>query len=77
MTYQTIDEDRGAQKAADLRRRFRKVSNASLSNRQFGLWPASRNRILAEAHSRQSHVNEFLLWCAFAAVVIFAGVVLF
>ena len=76
MTYQTIDEDRGALKAQELRRRFRQVSNASMGHRQFGLWPARENRIRADAETRQARINEFFLWCTVGAVVLMAGSIL-
>jgi len=70
MMYQTINEERGARRAAELRRRFRKVSNKSLGRKQFGVWPAG-------SQLRRTELNQFLLWCVLGVIVAFIGFVVF
>lgn len=75
--YQTINEERGAQKAAELRRRFRRASNASFNRPQFGMWPSPRQRSWVEIRSRQAQFKEFLIWSAMAVIVVFFGFIIF
>ncbi|MES0881450.1 hypothetical protein [Roseibium sp. SCP14] len=75
--YQTINEERGAQKAAELRRRFRQASKVSFNRPQFGLWPSTRQRSWVEIKSRQAQFREFLIWSAMAAIVVFFGFIIF
>jgi hypothetical protein len=77
LKYQTINEDRGARRAAELRRRFRHVSNSSINQRQFGVWSTPAKRQWPEQSSRKTQLNEFLIWSVLAAIVIFFGFVLF
>ncbi|MCV0426544.1 MAG: hypothetical protein K5905_13830, partial [Roseibium sp.] len=67
--YQTINEERGAQKAADLRRRFRRASRISSGRPQFGMWPSPRQKDWSQDRSRQAQFREFVIWSAMAAIV--------
>lgn len=77
MKVRTINEDRGARKAADLRRRFREVSSASVKRSQFGLRSGPQMRGWQETGSRQSRLNDFLIWSALGAAMVVAGFVIF
>jgi hypothetical protein len=77
LKYQTINEDRGARRAAELRRRFRHVSNTSINQRQFGVWSTPAKRHWSDQISRKTQLNEFLIWSVLAAIVVFFGIVLF
>ena len=75
MTYQTINEERGAQKAAELRRRFQKASGNS--SRLSGFGPAKFDALKTGFGSRREYFNAFLIWMTMAAVIVFFGLVLF
>jgi len=77
MKFRTIDENRGARRAADLRRRFRQVSNRSMKRPQFGLRPGPQAPGWREAGTRKARLNDFLVWCALGAVAVFFGFILF
>lgn len=74
---QTINESRGARRAAELRRRFAHVSNASRARSHFGLRPGPEDRSWNTARSRRAQLQEFLSWTALAAVVVVIGIMLF
>ncbi|MCX2725272.1 hypothetical protein [Roseibium salinum] len=63
MNYQTINEERGARRAAELRRRFRKVSSAS-----FG-----RARSRLQNRARKNRAGGIMTWWVLAAIVVFLG----
>ncbi|MGX1495028.1 hypothetical protein [Roseibium aggregatum] len=71
--YRTINEDRGARRAAELRDRFSHVSEASTNRSQFGLRHAPQTRTWNEARSRQSQVQELMAWSVLAIVMVFIG----
>ncbi|MEP3049037.1 MAG: hypothetical protein ABJL55_20875 [Roseibium sp.] len=77
MTYQTINEDRGEQRAAELRNRFRHISDASFGRRQFGIWPSTSEHAGRSKMSRRSHFSEFAVWIGMAAVVLLVGLSIF
>lgn len=77
LKYQSINEDRGARRAAELRRRFRHVSNASTRRQQFGLRPAPEARTWSEANSRNARVRDIFVWSAVAAIAVFFGFIIF
>jgi hypothetical protein len=74
--YRTINEDRGARRAAELRDRFRHVSDASISRPHFGLRQALQARTWNEARSHQSQFQELMAWSALASVVVFIGMMM-
>ncbi|POF30980.1 hypothetical protein CLV41_105158 [Roseibium marinum] len=85
--FRTINEERGARRAADLRRRFRHVSEASLrrasvsrSHRDqpyFGRKPAATAPVWRDVKVRRSHFDNFLIWSVLAVIVTVAGYVVF
>ena len=75
--YQTINEERGARKAAELRRRFGNVSRASGGRPQFGMWPAQRQAARGQLKSRQAQFRELMIWSAMAVIVVFFGFIIF
>ncbi len=75
MTYQTINEERGARKAADLRRRFQKASGSS--GRMSGFGPVKFDALKSGFGSRREYFNAFLIWITMAAVIVFFGFMLF
>ncbi len=75
MTYQTINEERGAQKAAELRRRFQKASGNT--NPISGFGPAKFDALKSGFGSRRDYFNAFLIWITMAAVIVFFGFMLF
>ncbi|MEP4770633.1 MAG: hypothetical protein ABJY83_22235 [Roseibium sp.] len=77
MTYQTINEDRGEQRAADLRNRFRQITDTSLGRRQFGIWPSSAEPVGRSSTKRWKHFSEFAVWLAMAIVVLSVGLAIF
>ena len=77
LKYQTINEDRGARRAADLRKRFSRVSNKAIGQRQFGDWSNAARLRVPNQSVRKAHRNEFLIWTVLAAIVVFFGFVMF
>ncbi len=77
LNHQTINEERGARRAADLRRRFALVSDVSFNRPSFGLHPASPRRSWAAGGSRRAQINDVLIWSTLAAIMVFFGFVLF
>lgn len=75
MTYQTINEERGARKAAELRRRFQKASVNP--GRASGFGPAKFDALRTGFGSRKEYFNAFLIWMTMAAVIVFFGFMLF
>lgn len=74
-SYQTINEERGARKAAELRKRFRNASRTSGVVPGFG---ADKIDALRNGFgSRRAYFNAFLIWVTMAAVIAFFGFVLF
>jgi len=69
-TYQTINEERGARRAAELRRRFSTVSKASTAH-------GSTRLQLPGMSSRKQYLKSFLVWVAMAGVLVLFGTVLF
>ena len=74
---QTLNETRGARRAAELRRRFAHVSDTSLGRSGFGLRAAPAARSWNTARARRSQLQEFLAWSLLAAVVTFIGFLIF
>jgi len=74
---QTINENRGARRAAELRRRFAHVSNTSLGRRPFGLRPVPATRSWGSGKSHRAQLQEFLAWSMLASVVLFIGFLIF
>ncbi|MCK7613043.1 hypothetical protein [Roseibium sediminicola] len=74
---QSINENRGARRAAELRRRFAHVSNTSFGRPSFGLRPAPAGRSHGFNRSRRAQLQEFLGWSMLAAVVMFIGFLIF
>ena len=77
MTSSTLNENRGAERAAELRRRFRHVSDASFGHPQFGMWPTSSSLKGLSVSARRRHIRELTAWVAMAGVVLFIGVLIF
>ncbi|QFT29953.1 hypothetical protein K1718_04595 [Roseibium porphyridii] len=75
--YQTLNEERGARRAAELRRRFSHVSNTAIKRPAFGLRSEPEAAAWSEIKSRRSHVNDLLIWLTLAVIVVFFGFVLF
>lgn len=75
ITSQTINEERGARKAAELRRRFRNASKDAGGSYGFG--PVKLNSARSGFGSRREYFNAFLIWVTMAAVIAFFGFVLF
>ncbi|MTH96476.1 hypothetical protein [Roseibium sp. RKSG952] len=69
MAHNTIDEDRGARRAEDLKKRFRKVSNRSFGRP--GLSQVPRN---APRRSAQDNILKHVAAFAVVAFVIVAVV---
>lgn len=67
----TLNEDRGARRAADLRRRFSHVSNAAIARPARGRHSTARARALNR--SRRAQLAELLGWSTLAAVMMFIG----
>ncbi|MEE4014569.1 hypothetical protein V1T76_21065 [Roseibium sp. FZY0029] len=76
LRYRTINEDRGARRAAELRDRFSHVSEASINRPQFGLRHAPQARTWNEAKSRQSQFQELMAWSVLAIVMVFIGMMM-
>lgn len=74
---QTINESRGARRAADLRRRFAHVTNSSIGRPRFGLRQAPAGRGWGASRSQRAQLQEFLAWSALAGVVMFIGFLIF
>ena len=74
---QTINEDRGARRAAELRRRFAHVSNRSISRPRFGLRTAPAGPSWGRTRARRAQIQEFLAWSTLAVVVMFIGFLIF
>jgi len=77
MNTQTINEDRGARRAAELRRRFAHVSNRSIARPRFGLRTPQAGPSWGSTRARRAELQEFLAWSTFAAVIVFAGFLIF
>ncbi|GAB2184685.1 hypothetical protein [Roseibium sp. LAB1] len=73
LRYRTINEDRGSRRAAELRDRFRHVSDASINGPQFGLRPGAQARTWTQDKSRQAQFQELMAWSVLAAVMVFIG----
>ncbi|MBN8183847.1 hypothetical protein [Roseibium aggregatum] len=76
LRYRTINEDRGARRAAELRDRFRHVSDASINHPQFGLRHGAQARTWSEVKSRQSQFQELMAWSVLAVVMVFIGMMM-
>lgn len=74
---QTINENRGARRAAELRRRFAHVSNTSFGRPSFGLGLTPAGRSWNTSRSRRAQLQEFLAWSMLAGVVMFIGYLVF
>ncbi|WP_299820506.1 hypothetical protein [uncultured Roseibium sp.] len=82
-----INEDRGARRAEDLRRRFRHVSDASFRRASasrtqngrlyFGQKPAAPSPSWGDVKARRPHLDNFMIWCVLAVIVAVAGYVVF
>ncbi|MEM5583113.1 hypothetical protein WNZ15_11680 [Roseibium sp. AS2] len=77
MNYTSINEDRGARRAAELRRRFAQVSSKASRGDGFGFGPVAQQRLRHVGASRRSELHSFLAWSALAAVVVVIGMMLF
>ncbi len=75
MRHQTINEDRGARRAAELRQKFRHVSDASFGQSRFSARSAVRARSWNGERSRQAEVQAFLGWSLLGMIVAFIGLV--
>lgn len=73
----TINEDRGARRAAELRRRFAHVSNKSIGRPQFGLRTPPAGRSWGATRTYRAQLQEFLAWSTLAVVVMFIGFMIF
>lgn len=74
---QTINENRGARRAAELRRRFAHVTNSSIGRQHFGLRPVPAGRGWDTSRSQRARLQEFLAWSALAGVMMFIGFLIF
>jgi len=74
---QSLNEDRSARRAAELRRRFAHVSDASLGRARFGPGRMPAGRIRSTARSRRAQLQEFLAWSMLAGAMIFIGYLIF
>ncbi|KZM50559.1 hypothetical protein [Labrenzia sp. OB1] len=83
-----INEERGARRAEELRRRFRHVSDTSFRRASvgrahssgrlyFGQKPAATAPSWGEVKARRPHLDNFLIWCVLAVVVAIAGFAVF
>ncbi|MBO6508351.1 MAG: hypothetical protein JJ866_24290 [Roseibium sp.] len=77
LKYQTINEERGARRAAELRQRFRHVSETSIGRPQFGIWSKPEQASRSNRMLRRAQRNEFLIWAVLAAITVFFGFLLF
>jgi hypothetical protein len=77
MRSQTINENRGARRAAELRRRFAHVTDSSIGRQHFGLRSAPAGRGWGSSRSQQTRWREFLAWSALAGVMLFIGFLIF
>lgn len=75
ITSQTINEVRGARKAAELRRRFRSASKGAAGTYGFG--PVKLKAAHSGLGSRREYFGAFLIWVTMAAVIALFGLVLF
>lgn len=73
MNHQTINEERGARRAEELRRWFRHVSNASFGRSGYGFGPSSPVRPRSHAVVRQAQIRDFLFWSLLAVAIVFIG----
>ncbi|PVB62451.1 hypothetical protein [Labrenzia sp. 011] len=83
----TINEERGARRAEDLRRRFRHVSDVSFRSasgsrswqgqRHPGRNPATAPAGVQRLRARRSQMTDFLTWCVLAVIVATIGLVVF
>ncbi|MHA7776326.1 hypothetical protein [Roseibium sp. M-1] len=67
----SLNEDRGARRAADLRRRFAHVSDAAISRPATGRRNSAQARVLTR--SRKAQLTELLGWSTLATVMVFIG----
>jgi len=74
---QTINESRGARRAADLRRRFAHVSNKTIPRQGFGLRSAPAGQTWGSSRLHSAQLREFLAWSLLAGVVMFIGFLIF
>lgn len=73
----TINEDRGARRAAELRRRFAHVSKTSINRPHFGLRTSPAGRSWGATRAYRAQLQEFLAWSTLAVVVVFIGFMIF
>lgn len=73
MPYQALNEDRGARRAAQLRRRFRNVSNGSFRSPGTFEGKTATHGTWRRPSSRLSRYNTFVAWSVIALVVLFFG----
>ncbi|WP_428648581.1 hypothetical protein [Roseibium sp.] len=73
MSYHTIDEERGARRAEELRRRFRHVSDASFGRSRYGFGPSTHSRSRSEAAIRYAQIRNVLFWSLLAVAMVFVG----
>jgi|GEM_PF-1904703 len=69
--FRTLNEDRGARRAADLRRRFSRVSGKAAARHVPGRGSPAQARVLNRSHSGQ--LAELLGWGTLATVMVFIG----
>ena len=74
---QTINEDRGARRAADLRRRFRHVSDTAIASPRYGRGFGIQSHSAVHAKSRQAQFQELMAWSMLAIVLTFIGFLVF
>ncbi|WP_269585478.1 hypothetical protein [Roseibium sp. Sym1] len=77
MSTQTINENRGERRAAELRRRFAHVTDSSIGRQRFGLRSAPAVRGWGSSRSQRTRWQEFLAWSALAGVMMFIGFLIF
>lgn len=76
MGYRTLNEDRGARRAADLKRRFRHVSDTSFGPRRSFVPSASGARNPNVSSIGRTRFNTFAVWATMAVIVLFVSSIL-
>lgn len=69
--FRTLNEDRGARRAADLRRRFSHVSGKAAARNVPGRRNSAQARVVNRSHSAQ--LAELLSWGTLATAMVFIG----